>query len=188
VTDAHFPERWLNDRRILRLPPEAFRFFVLSLTWSLANRTDGVIYDDDLALIPGSDPGAVDVLAKADLWKRTADYWLITVYAGTQTTAEKLEQLDANRAAEAASKKRRRHHRGGDHRFCSPDDCGMSGGTSGGTSGRSPTGQDRTVQVVSSTGNNLKDPYEGKINPSHARAYARGGPRLAGALCAGSAS
>jgi len=181
VTDAHFPERWLNDRRILRLPPEAFRFFVLSLTWSVANRTDGVIYDDDLALIPGADSGAIDVLAKADLWKRTADYWLIMVYDDTQTTAEKLDELAATRAAHAASKKRRRHHRGGDHRFCSPDDCGMSGGTSRGMSGGSPLGQDRTVQVVSSTGTSLKDPYEEKINPPHTRAYARG-PRLAGSL------
>lgn len=166
MTDARFPERWLNDRRILRLPDEAFRLFMMSLAWSVANRTDGVIYDDDLSLIPGGDSAGLDMLVKADLWKRTADYWVIAVFHGSQTTKEKLEELDANRAAEAASKKRRRHHRGGDHSLCSPDNCGMSGGTSGGTSGGmsggSPLGQDRTGQAGTHTGEEPKEPWREK--------------------------
>jgi len=50
VTDARFPERWLNDRRVLRLSDPAFRLFVIPLTWSVSNRTDGDLYDDDLRL------------------------------------------------------------------------------------------------------------------------------------------
>ena len=50
MTDARFPERWLNDRRVLRLPDDAFRLFVLSLAWSVANQADGRIYD----LTPGT--------------------------------------------------------------------------------------------------------------------------------------
>jgi hypothetical protein len=74
MTDARFPERWLNDRRVLRLPDDAFRLFVLSLAWSVANQTDGRIYDDDLALIPASSAGSGQ-LAKSGLWERVADYW-----------------------------------------------------------------------------------------------------------------
>jgi hypothetical protein len=58
MTDARFPERWLNDRRVLRLPDDAFRLFVLSLAWSVANQTDGRIYDEDQALVPPARPAA----------------------------------------------------------------------------------------------------------------------------------
>lgn len=56
MTDARFPERWLNDRRVMRLSPDAFRTFVIALTWSVANRTDGVITDDDMPFLPGVSP------------------------------------------------------------------------------------------------------------------------------------
>jgi hypothetical protein len=56
MTDARFPERWLNDRRLLRLSDAAFRLFVISLTWSVSNRTDGVLDTGDLTLIPASTP------------------------------------------------------------------------------------------------------------------------------------
>lgn len=60
MTDARFPERWLNDRRVLRLSDPAFRLFVISLTWSVSNRTYGELYDDDddLLLIPRVDLAA----------------------------------------------------------------------------------------------------------------------------------
>jgi hypothetical protein len=85
MTDARFPERWLNDRRVMCLPDDAFRLFVISLAWSVANRTDGRIYDDELSLIPASAAGS-GRLAKSGLWERVADYWLITVFEDTQTT------------------------------------------------------------------------------------------------------
>jgi hypothetical protein len=105
MTDARFPERWLNDRRIMRLPNDAFRLFVVSLAWSVANRTDGRIYDDKLALMPASTSG-VGQLAKCGLWERIADYWLITVFEETQTTSADLEHLDHQRR-KARDKKRR---------------------------------------------------------------------------------
>jgi hypothetical protein len=107
MTDARFPERWLNDRRILRLPDDAFRLFVLSLAWSVANRTDGRIYDDDLPLIPASASGSGQ-LARSGLWERVADYWLITVFEETQTTRDDLETLARGRRAQRDKKRRQR--------------------------------------------------------------------------------
>jgi hypothetical protein len=105
MTDARFPERWLNDRRVLRLPDNAFRLFVLSLAWSVANRTDGRIYDDDLAMIPASASGT-GPLAKSGLWERVSDYWLITVFEDTQTTSADLDHA-ADMRRKARDKKRR---------------------------------------------------------------------------------
>jgi hypothetical protein len=107
MTDARFPERWLNDRRVLRLPDDAFRLFVISLAWSVANRTDGRIYDDDLSLIPAS-PGGSGQLAKAGLWERVTDYWQITVFEETQTTRDDLETLARGRRAQRDKKRRQR--------------------------------------------------------------------------------
>jgi hypothetical protein len=110
MTDARFPERWLNDRRVLRLPDDAFRLFVLSLAWSVANQTDGRIYDDDLALIPAS-PAGSGQLAKSGLWERVADYWLITVFEETQTTRADLEHLAVQRRKARDRKRRERARR-----------------------------------------------------------------------------
>ena len=107
MTDARFPERWLNDRRVLRLPDDAFRLFVLSLAWSVANRTDGRLYDDDLALIPAS-AGGSGQLAKSGLWERVTDYWLITVFEDTQTTRDDLDTLARGRRAQRDRKRRQR--------------------------------------------------------------------------------
>ena len=104
MTDAQFPERGLNDRRILRLPDEAFRLFVISLAWSVANRTDGRIYDDDLALIPASAAGSGQ-LAKVGLWERVADYWQIAEFEETQTTRADLDHL-AEQRRKARDRKR----------------------------------------------------------------------------------
>ena len=108
MTDARLPERWLNDRRLLRLPDDAFRLFATSLMWSVANRTDGVLYDDDLALIPGVNPGLADPLAKAGLWKREWDRWLIIEFEETQTTRTELEAAARARRAQRDKKRRQR--------------------------------------------------------------------------------
>ena len=112
MTDARFPERWLNDRRVLRLPDDAFRLFTLSLAWSVANQTDGRIYDEDLTLIPASPLGSGQ-LAKSGLWERVADYWLITVFEETQTTRADLEHLAVQRrkARDRKRRERARHAR-----------------------------------------------------------------------------
>jgi hypothetical protein len=127
MTDARFPERWLNDRRIVRLPDDAFRLFVLSLAWSVANRTDGVLSDEDLSLLPGAAPQCARRLARDGLWERAGGRWLITVYEATQTTAAELASLDTARAADRARKRRERAHGRGDHSLCGNRLCAVRG-------------------------------------------------------------
>lgn len=112
MTDARLPERWLNDRRVRRLPDDAFRLFVNSLLWSVANKTDGVLYDDDLPLIPGA--GSESHLVKADLWKRVTDYWLITDFADTQSSRDELDALAARRRADRKRKAAERARKAAD--------------------------------------------------------------------------
>jgi hypothetical protein len=108
VTDARFPDRWLTDRRIQLLPDNAFRLFILVLAWSVSNKTDGVIYDDDLLLIPRVDAGCADHLVKAGLWAREADYWVIAVFADTQTSRSELDALAARRLSDRQRKAKER--------------------------------------------------------------------------------
>lgn len=104
MTDARLPDRWLTDRRLLRLPDDAFRLFTMSLLWSVANKTDGVLYDDDLALVPAVDRSCGGQLVKAGLWQREADYWVITEFADTQTSRDELNALAARRRADRSRK------------------------------------------------------------------------------------
>jgi hypothetical protein len=114
MTDARFPERWLNDRRVRRLSDPAFRLFVISLTWSVSNRTDGVLYPDDLALLADVDPASAAEMEKSELWRREKDYWLIADFENTQTTREQLEGLDRKRRLDRERKARQRaRDRGG---------------------------------------------------------------------------
>jgi hypothetical protein len=106
MTDARFPERWLNDRRVMQLSPGTFRAFVLTLTWSAANLTDGVVTEDDLALMPWLTPHAIGDLVKVDLWQFTGDHWLICDFVDTQTTSAELKAAALARR-KARDKKRR---------------------------------------------------------------------------------
>lgn len=107
VTDARFPERWLNDRRVLRLSNAGFRLFVTTLTWSVSNRTDGVLTDEDLKLFhAGAD--RADELARLGLWERDGDRWIITDFFTTQTTAAQLAGLDHKRVQDRERKARQR--------------------------------------------------------------------------------
>jgi hypothetical protein len=114
MTDARFPERWLNDRRLLRLSDAAFRLFAVSLTWSVSNRTDGELDASDLALMPGIDPTAAGELVKAGLWMAggspspTAAPWLIIEFASTQTSSSELQILTNARRREREKKRRQR--------------------------------------------------------------------------------
>jgi hypothetical protein len=108
VTDARFPERWLNDRRVRRLSDPAFRLYVISLTWSVSNRTDGVLYPDDLSLLADVDPARAGEMEKSELWRRVKDYWLITEFEDTQSTREQLEGLDRKRRLDRERKARQR--------------------------------------------------------------------------------
>ncbi|GAB4082092.1 hypothetical protein G3R41_08770 [Modestobacter muralis] len=121
MTDARFPERWLNDKRVVRLNDSAFRTFVTTLAWSVSNRTDGVIELDDLDLIHGADPAAAQALFAAGLWSpvpgdRPGDGHQgtspsrvrIEVFAETQTSSHELEVLENVRRRDREKKARQR--------------------------------------------------------------------------------
>lgn len=131
MTDARFPERWLNDRRLLRLSDGAFRLFVTAMTWSVSNRTDGVVSEDDLPLMLRVDPGQAVELEKHDLWRREGDGWLITDFADTQTSKAQLDGLDLKRQQDRERASRYREKR--KSRDSSRDD-----------KGQDRTGKDRT--------------------------------------------
>jgi hypothetical protein len=109
MTDARFPERWLNDRRVLRLSDDAFRLFVCGLAWSVANKTDGYLSDEDLALIPGVNLEAAEALYDAELWWSHMHGAQITEFEDTQTSAAQLEA--AAIARRANDRKRQDRHR-----------------------------------------------------------------------------
>jgi hypothetical protein len=108
VTDARYPERWLNRRAILRLSDGAFRLFVIGNVFAVANRTDGLLHTDDLPLLLGADPGYADELSKAGLWELIGDRWLLLDYADTQTSRHDLEVLDNVRRRDRDKKRRQR--------------------------------------------------------------------------------
>lgn len=139
MTDARFPERWLNCRRLLRLSDPAFRLHILALAWSVSNRTDGVLYDDDLLLIPTVDATRATELAKAGLWCRERDYWMVVDFADTQSTADELAALESIRRSGRERKTRERQRRAS--RDMSRD---MSRDKPRDDTGQDRTGQDRT--------------------------------------------
>lgn len=108
MTDARFPERWLNDRRFNRLTDREFRAYVYALAWSVANKTDGLLEDDDTSMIPFFDVAHTRDLAQQDLWERRSGAWFIVDFPETQTSRRELEQLAAGRAAERLRKQRQR--------------------------------------------------------------------------------
>jgi hypothetical protein len=109
VTDARYPEQWLNDRCVQQLSSDAFFAFMNALAWSGSNRTDGVIKFADLELIPRCKSAHAEELVAAGLWrKRRDDGWLITVYAGTQRSRKQLENEDKYLARERERKAAKR--------------------------------------------------------------------------------
>jgi hypothetical protein len=91
MTDARYPERWMNDRRLRRLSHAGFRSFLNALTWSVANRTDGVIEPDDIELIPDFVAGTEVELVKTGAWEQRNGHWLVMEFADTQTSRDQLE-------------------------------------------------------------------------------------------------
>jgi hypothetical protein len=111
MTDARFPERWLNDRRLLRLSDAGFRLHVVALAWSVSNRTDGVLYDDDLMLMVNVDPARAIELVKAAVWLRDADRYVIAEFDSTQTPAAQLDALDRRRRSDRDRARRYRERK-----------------------------------------------------------------------------
>ncbi|MCT9620743.1 hypothetical protein [Curtobacterium sp. C2H10] len=147
MTDARFPERYLSDRRVLRLEPDVFRGWVLATAWSVSNRTDGIVLDDDLPLLPFMPENGPMTLVERGLWSQTEKGWRIEDFEQTQTSKHDLEVLDNMRRAQRQKKARQRATKSSGPSFSDvPGD--STGGPYPGTSrGRVPedkTGQERT--------------------------------------------
>ena len=108
------PDRYLLDRRFVRLPDEHFRSYVLALMWSVSNRTDGEILPDDLGLIPGFRDGSARTLVTEGLWTPREHGWQITDYMDTQTTRAQFQAMEAKRATDRARQARNRAKQSGD--------------------------------------------------------------------------
>jgi hypothetical protein len=108
MTDARFPERWLNDTRLTRLSGDAFKLFAFGLMFSVANRREGVLSGDDLEDIPRVDRSLASDLERAGLWKRQPGGWLIVDNAETQTSNA---ELDASARARQAARVKKANQR-----------------------------------------------------------------------------
>ena len=102
------PERYLNDRRIQRLSDGAFRAFVCATMWSVSNRTDGLLEEHDLPLIPGMSVEYVQDLIKADLLALVPEGYMLTEFSTTQTTKDQLVAAEEARIADRDRKRRER--------------------------------------------------------------------------------
>jgi hypothetical protein len=147
MTDARLPERWLSDRRLLRLSDAHFRSFVMALVWSVSNRTDGCIDPEDLALIPTFAVEAPDAFVAAGLWTRLDHGWRITEFIVTQTSKCDLEVLENNRRREREKKARQRAAKAAENGARHSD---VPGDVTGGACPGTP--QDRTGQARTGSG------------------------------------
>lgn len=144
MVDARIPERYLNDRRILLLSADAWRLYSFTTTWSVSNRTDGLLTPGDLRLIPIVELGCVDELVQAGLWLTHDDGWIIKDFLDTQSSRAQLEALDAKRRSERERVKKYRE--GKKAPSAGPEDDSESQSTSYGTAyqrGQARQGQDR---------------------------------------------
>ena len=108
MTDVRLPERWLMDRRIMRLTPLEFRAFILGYLWSVSNRTDGFIDREDLSLVPGMTGQIVAILVSMELWAAESGGWRMVDFDGTQSSKHDLEVLENARRADREKKARLR--------------------------------------------------------------------------------
>ncbi|GGL88579.1 hypothetical protein GCM10009706_29060 [Curtobacterium citreum] len=108
MTDARFPERYLSDRRVLRLTADEFRGWAFATIWSVSNRTDGVILSDELLLVPFMSASTAQKLEASGLWAADGNGWVIADFPQTQTSRHELEVLDNARRREREKKARQR--------------------------------------------------------------------------------
>lgn len=109
MVDARFPERWLLDRRVRRLSDSEFRTFTLTLVWSAASRTEGVIDTDDIDALPGATVKNATALVTAGLWTPLRPgTWYVTDFNATQTSRAEHELLENARRREREKKQRQR--------------------------------------------------------------------------------
>ncbi len=109
MVDARLPERYLSDRRILRLTDSERSSLFIATLWAVSNRTDGRIERADLDLIPMFRSAAVNTLVIHGLWLPDGeDAWTIADYSRDQTTRHEFEVLENNRRRERTKKARQR--------------------------------------------------------------------------------
>jgi hypothetical protein len=147
MVDARMPDRWLSDRRLLRLSPSAFRTFVMALMWSVSNRTDGLIEPNDLDLIPGASPDDLHELVRRELVERDGGFLRLVDFAATQTSRAELEVLENVRRREREKKARQREAKAGKGGDPEETDGDSPPGTSPGTVPRDRTGKARQGQA-----------------------------------------
>lgn len=115
MTDARLPDRWLIDRRFNRLDDRDWRSYTYSLMWSVSNRTDGVIEESDLPLIPHFSRDSIPAFLAAEVWAVMDDRidiaWRIIDYGPTQTSRAEHEVLDNARTRQRVKKQRQRARR-----------------------------------------------------------------------------
>lgn len=150
MTDARFPERWLTDKRVLRLSDAGHRLFVTAMLWAVSNRTDGWLLGDDLDLMPRVDTSRAEELVDAGLWAYDGLRWFIVEFDTTQTSKAQLEGLDHRRKLDRERAQRHRD-RQKESRDSSRDD-----------KGQERQGQDRHrregVEISDSTQNDWPTP------------------------------
>ena len=108
MVDARMPERYLTDRRVLRLSLGAFRAYVMTLLWAVSNRTDGILDDRDLELVPKVTRAHAIELVAAELWEQVDGGFLIVDFEATQTSRDELAVLSNARRREREKKARQR--------------------------------------------------------------------------------
>lgn len=159
MTDARYPEAWLNDRRIVRLSDAAHRLFVTANVWAASNRTDGFIEAADLALIHGVDARHHTELVSAGLWTEVPGGWQIVDFHKTQTTKAQLDGLDHKRHQDRERKARERARKRGEPEPQPPQDEDVSRVTSGVTSDVTQRqGKDRQGQASTGSTDKPGDP------------------------------
>lgn len=124
-----------------------------ALTWSVTNRTEGVIEPGDLSDIADFDVESIRELTGGDLWEPRGpdDGWLIIDFQQTQTGRDLLESYDRKRAWDRRRKAKARKAKLAVHEDDSADqddDESQSGGRSGGHStGQVPVAPRRQGQA-----------------------------------------
>lgn len=108
MTDCRLPERWLVDRRLLKLSDSAHRTFITALLWSVSNRTDGRFEVEDLELMPRARPADVVELLAAGLLARDGSQLVLPDFPLTQTSRSELEVLENVRRRDREKKARKR--------------------------------------------------------------------------------
>ncbi len=110
MVDARVPDRWLTDRRWLRLTPRERHDGISLLLWAVAVRSDGILDRRDLHLCPWPiEVGSVAaLLAGGLLLEIDDDHVGFADWSGSQTTRA---ELDAAAEMRRKGRERQRRHR-----------------------------------------------------------------------------